>query len=72
MRKENNNCDNVKCIDPKSEVRVLRLNGDSNLILCQTCFNYEINYRIDRNKTLGDFAKFKIPAWNDLTVYMAR
>ena len=53
------------------EVRVFPTGGDSNAILCRSCFWREIDYRMDRNKELGDAYKFKLPAWETLKVYKA-
>ena len=65
----NPNCDGDKCGSEKGEVRLLPTGGNSNLILCRRCFDNEIAFRKDRNKELGQFAKFKLPAWEDLEVY---
>jgi len=68
---QNPNCDNNKCISPKGEVRLLPIGGDGNLILCFSCYNYEINYRKDRNKSLSKENQYKLPAWEDLQVYLS-
>lgn len=66
---QNPDCCNNKCVSSSSEVRVLPTGGDGNMIVCRACFNYEINYRKDRNKKLGKDNQFKIPNWEDLQVY---
>lgn len=68
---KNSNCDNDKCINAISEVRVLPLNKNhsSNLILCQSCFFHEIAWRKERNKELSKDCQFDIPNWNDLKIY---
>jgi len=53
------------------EVRVMRTGGDSNLILCRECWNREIDYRIDRNDELGNFAQHGLPVWESSKVYDA-
>ena len=50
------------------EVRVLPTGKMSNGIFCRACFSREIAWRIERNKTLGDFAKFDLPTWESLKV----
>jgi hypothetical protein len=60
------------------EVRVLPAGGDSNAILCRSCFGREMMFRLDRNRE--NFAKattrhsvppFDIPTWESLKVYDA-
>lgn len=65
---EQNNCDGS---GPHSsgEVRVMPTGGGGNLILCRRCWENELSYRRDRNKILGAFAQFALPAWNDSEVY---
>ena len=66
---KNPNCDNNKCLNSKGQVRVLPSGGESNLILCLNCFNYEMVYRRERNKELSKDCLFKLPKWEDLEVY---
>ncbi len=66
---KNPNCDNDKCLSSNGEVRVLPSGGDSNLILCRSCFRHEINYRIQRNKELGKDCQFALATWNSLKIY---
>lgn len=66
---KNNSCDNDKCTHSKGEVRVLPTGGDGNVILCRTCFHYEFQYRVERNKTLGKDAQFQLPMWSELKIY---
>lgn len=68
---KNPNCDNDKCNSPNGQVRVLPSGGDSNLILCRSCFEYEIRYRKERNRELSKDCQFKLPKWEDLKVYNA-
>jgi hypothetical protein len=68
----NPNCDGDKCTSETGEVRVLPMGKQphhGNLILCQACFNNELNWRRQRNRQLGKNAQFSLPAWNDLQVY---
>lgn len=65
----NNNCDGDKCRATSGEVRVLPTGGDSNAILCRSCFNYEIAFRLERNRQLSADCAFKLPAWESLRVY---
>lgn len=65
----NNNCDGTHCWAEDGEVRVLPLGGGGNLILCRSCFEYEIRYRKERNKELGTAAQFDLPVWESLKVY---
>lgn len=54
---------------PCKELRVLPLNGDSNILLGRQGYNKEISHRIYMNKSLSDSAKWKLPAWEDLKIY---
>jgi len=63
-----NNCDGSGP-HASGEVRVMPTGGDGNLILCRHCWNREVEYRRDRNKALGDFAKFALPTWESGKVY---
>ena len=65
----NPNCDGSGPCIMGGEVRVLPTGGDSNGILCKLCFNREIAFRKERNRTLGEDYKFKIPKWETLEVY---
>lgn len=69
MRKTNPNCDNTKCISDKGEVRVLPISGDSNIIVCKTCFMHEMKFRHERNKELAFACRFDIPKWESLEIY---
>jgi len=51
------------------EVRVLPTGGDSNAILCRSCFDREIAYRRERNRELSKDCAFKLPTWDSLKVY---
>ena len=66
---QNPNCDGGKCYFSVGEVRVLPLAGDGNLILCQTCFDHEIQFRKQRNKSLSKDAMFDLPLWNNMQAY---
>lgn len=76
MIAKNWNCDNDKCREAHGEVRVLPTGyvpwmvADSNAILCHACYEYEMAYRRDRNKSLGEFAHFALPEWEDLKIYV--
>jgi len=70
---KNPNCDNDKCRVPHSEVRVLPTGGrgdnQSNLILCQACFEHEIRFRVQRNRELAKDCRFDLPSWESLEIY---
>ena len=51
------------------ELRVLPSGGDSNILCSKRGYLREIAYRKERNNSLGSFALFKLPAWEDLAVY---
>lgn len=54
------------------QCRVLKLATgphSSSAILCYSCFLKELRWREERNADLADFAKFDLPAWEDLPVY---
>ena len=65
---EQNNCDGS---GPHTlgSVRVMPTGGEGNLILCRQCWENELAYRRDRNRSLGVFAQFALIAWNDAKVY---
>lgn len=62
-------CEKGECVDPTSDVRKLPTGGGANAILCRSCFENEIQYRKDRNKTLHPEERFATPRWEDLEVY---
>jgi len=66
---KNWNCDNDKCTSATGEIRVLPTGGESNALLCRSCFEYEMNFRRERNRKLAKECQFKLPAWDDLKVY---
>ena len=66
----NPNCDSAWCTAESGAVRLLPTGGDSNAILCRACHYHELKWRKERNKDLGDFAKFKLPKWEELKVYI--
>ncbi len=65
---ENYNC-NGSGPHSTSEVRLLPLPGDGNLILCRACAAHENNWRRGRNRELAVDARYPTPAWSDLAVY---
>ena len=65
----NYDCEGAHCQLRDGEVRVLPCGGGANMVLCCDCFDHEIRYRRERNRFLGDFAKFKLPSWESLEVY---
>ncbi len=52
-----------------AEVRRLELGSGSGIILCRACFDREIAWRKERNKTLGYKCKFPLPKWETLEIY---
>jgi hypothetical protein len=69
MTAHNPNCDGAHCKADRGEVRTLPTGGDSNAILCRSCFAYELSFRRDRNRELAPFARFDLPDWFDLAEY---
>lgn len=65
---DNHNCDGSGP-HTAGEVRVLPTSPGSNAILCRSDYDREIAWRKERNKSLGEFAKFDLPAWDSLKVY---
>ncbi len=65
----NNNCDGSGPHSINPEVRVLPTGGDSNAILCFTCFLRELQFRKQRNKELSKESQFKLPSWESLKKY---
>ena len=66
----NNDCNGSGPHTP-GEVRVMPYGGGGNDILCRACWQRALAYRRDRNRELGDFAQFKLPAWETAKVYQA-
>lgn len=66
---KNPNCDNDKCVNATGQVRVLPIGGGGNLIVCQACFNHEMNYRKEVNQKHKISNEFDIVVWNDLKIY---
>jgi len=68
MKYQNPNCDGsgpCSC----GPVKVLPTDGDGNAILCLSCFNREIGWRMERNKELGEPNRFDLPTFESLRVY---
>jgi hypothetical protein len=68
---ENNNCNGSGPHAP-GEVRLMPYGGGANDILCRVCWQRALADRRERNRTLEDFAQFKIPAWETAQVYDTR
>jgi len=66
----NPRCDKQLGICVEGEVRLLPTGGDSNAIVCKSCYQHEIDWRQDMNDTERDYdEQFAIPAWESLKVY---
>lgn len=52
-----------------SELRILPAGGSSNILVSLRSYKIEIDFRKERNRTLGKDCQFKTPAWEDLEVY---
>ena len=70
---ENNDC-NGAGPHTAGEVRVMPhsdtpLHGND--ILCRSCWIKAIQYRIERNRELGEFARYDLPSWSLAKVYDA-
>lgn len=63
----NPNCDGANCRSC-GQVRVYKLAGDSNLILCQACFAHENSYRRGRNADVGE-NRWPEHSWDQAEVY---
>jgi hypothetical protein len=63
---KNWNCDNDKCTDANSEIRVYPLGAGGNLLLCPACFAHENAYRAQRG---GERAGFPQVAWSAAKIY---
>lgn len=69
---ENLNCDGPGPHNQTSlEVRILNIGGDSNAILCLSCFARAMLFRKRRNKDLLNENQFKIPEWSSLKIYLS-
>ena len=74
MSDTNPNCDGSHCRTSTGTIRVLPTGGDSNALLCFTCYLREMQYRRERNSPLAkpqlsDDAKFLLPPWESLKDY---
>ena len=65
----NPNCGGSHCAFADGPVRVLPTGGQSNAILCRSCFEHEMRWRKERNRELGTAYQFKLPDWGTLEVY---
>lgn len=61
---KNQNCDGGFCKKEEGEVRVLP-SGDGNLFLCRACFDNEMKFRRDQNRTVR-MVIHPIVKWKDL------
>ena len=66
---QNYNCDGNHCKEINDEVRYLKMSNNSGLILCRSCFGYEIKWRKLRNKELEKQNRFDLPVWDRLEIY---
>jgi len=67
-RIENANCDKTECTEFNPEVRLLPYGGGGNMIVCQSCYEHEMEYRKERNAETKE-NRFKLSEWDDLKVY---
>ncbi len=65
---EQNNCDGSGP-HTSGQVRVLPTGGQGNAILCWSCFQQEMAWRIERNQELAGDCKFDLPGWDSLEIY---
>ena len=71
-RRYNPDCDGGQCRESTGEVRQLPFGATpdhGNVIVCRTCFEYEIRWRGERNRLLDPAVRFALPAWSTLRVY---
>ena len=60
----NPRCDKQLGICVEGEVRLLPTGGDSNVIVCKSCYQHEIDWRASMNAP-----EQQLPAWESLKVY---
>lgn len=65
----NNGCDGAWCRTTNGDIRVLKTGSDSNALLCVSCFNHEMRWRIERNLELSPDCRFDLPTWESLKIY---
>lgn len=67
----NPNCDGGHCTSETGQVRVLPTGGDSNAILCRSCYAHEMRFRRERNGSILHpvAVPFDLPEWDNLKVY---
>lgn len=66
---QNYNCDGDHCTVPDGIIKVLPTGGDSNALLCYSCYLHEMQFRRERNKELCKESQFDLPAWDSLKRY---
>jgi hypothetical protein len=72
----NPNCDGGQCANEQGEVRRLpwsyldQAGSGAALILCRACYEHEMAFRQERNRELAPEARFDLPAWEALEVYV--
>ena len=74
---KNPNCDGENCLSESGTVKVLPIGEDSNLFLCETCFNCEMQYRREtQQRVIADGIRkeeakesWPIERWSDLNDY---
>lgn len=69
---KNNMCDGTHCAKADGEVRLLPVGNTSdhgNMIICHTCYLFEIAYRKRENQRLSKDCQFKTPSWSELKIY---
>jgi hypothetical protein len=67
-KKQNPNCDGDHCKEEGGEIRRLTLCFGSGLMLCRDCFDYEMEYRKERNPELSKENQFELTFWESLTI----
>lgn len=75
MRIQNPNCDGGHCARTRGIVRRLPTSSDPHhgaVILCEVCFEYEIDWRRDRNMVLAERDQFPTPDWESVPEYKGR
>ena len=66
---QNYNCDGAHCQRSNGETRFLPTSGGANIILCKSCYFYELNWRREENKRLSGTAKYDLPDWGTLKLH---
>lgn len=68
----NPNCGNDRCKLSTGQVRRVPTSDSGAIILCFSCYMYEMAWRIQENRRKDIACKYDIPLWADLEIYIGK